>query len=233
MSIDWFRSWHGAPTDPKWLLIAKLAMKRSVTQCNTITPGMVSAVVWALFDHASQHSERGCVDDFDVETYASWSGFEEADIAAIIAALNDKSVIESGVLSAWEKRQPKREDNSTERVRRHRDAVKRSETQGNDREDKEKRREEKKEREDADASAPAAAPPSAEVDYFRRAKEVVGVSKGGMIGKKLLTAKGGSIPSARAAVEQASMKENPEQYLWGVINNKGSPEEERLARRSF
>jgi hypothetical protein len=26
--MDWFRSWHGAPTDPKWLLIAK----RSETQ---------------------------------------------------------------------------------------------------------------------------------------------------------------------------------------------------------
>lgn len=23
--MDWFRSWHGAPTDNKWLLIAKRA----------------------------------------------------------------------------------------------------------------------------------------------------------------------------------------------------------------
>lgn len=149
MSIDWFRSWHGAPTDPKWLLIAKLAMKRSETQCNAISPGMVSAVVWALFDHASQHAERGRVDDFDAETYASYSGFDEANVAAIIASLNDKSLIVSGLLSAWQKRQPKREDHSTERVREHRNAVKRSETQGNARVDKEKSREDKKEREGA------------------------------------------------------------------------------------
>lgn len=149
MSIDWFRSWHGAPTDPKWLLIAKLAVKHNVTQCNAINPGMVSAVVWALFDHASQHAERGRVDDFDVETYASYSGFDEANVAAIITSMNDKRLIVSGILSAWQKRQPKREDNSTERVREHRNAMKRSETQGNARVDKEKSREDKKEGEGA------------------------------------------------------------------------------------
>jgi hypothetical protein len=127
MSIDWFRSWHGAPTDSKWLLIAKRA---------GVAPGMVSAVVWALFDHASQNEQRGNVDDFDVETYAVFSGFEEANVVSIIAALKEKAVIVSGTLSAWEKRQPKREDNSTERVREHRNAVKRNVTQGNAREEK-------------------------------------------------------------------------------------------------
>jgi hypothetical protein len=127
MSIDWFRSWHGAPTDSKWLLIAKRA---------GVAPGMVSAVVWALFDHASQNEQRGNVDDFDVETYAVFSGFEEANVVSIIAALKEKAVIVSGTLSAWEKRQPKREDNSTERVREHRNAMKRNVTQGNAREDK-------------------------------------------------------------------------------------------------
>jgi hypothetical protein len=136
MSLDWFRSWHGAPTDNKWLVIAKRA---------DVPAGMVSAVVWALFDHASQNESRGSVEDFDVETYATFSGFDEAKVAAIIAALNEKSVIVSGVLSAWQKRQPKREDNSTERVREHRNAMKRNETHGNAREDKEEIREEKKE----------------------------------------------------------------------------------------
>lgn len=127
MSIDWFRSWHGAPTDPKWLLIAKRA---------GVAPGMVSAVVWALFDYASQNEQRGNVENFDVETYAVFSGFDEANIAAIITALNKKCLIVSGALTAWEKRQPKREDNSTERVREHRNALKRNVTQGNAREEK-------------------------------------------------------------------------------------------------
>ena len=113
MSIDWFRSWHGAPTDPKWLLIARNAMKRSETH---VTPGMVSAVVWALFDHASQAEHRGNVGGFDVETYSVFSGFSVADIEAIIGAMVDKNLIFSGALSAWEKRQPKREDNSSVRV---------------------------------------------------------------------------------------------------------------------
>lgn len=142
MSIEWFRSWHGAPTDNKWLVIAK----RSGAPA-----GVVSAVVWALFDYASQNENRGSVDGFDVETYATFSGFEEAKIAAIITALEEKSVIVSGILSAWQKRQPKREDNSTERVRQHRNAMKRDETQGNARVDKEEIREEKK---DSGADAP-------------------------------------------------------------------------------
>lgn len=135
MSIDWFRSWHGAPTDNKWLVIAKRA---------GVPAGMVSAVVWALFDYASQNEDRGSVDGFDVETYATFSGFEDADVQAIIAALAEKNVIQDGYLAAWEKRQPKREDNSTERVRQHRNAVKRNVTQGNAREDKEKDTEEEK-----------------------------------------------------------------------------------------
>lgn len=54
--MDWFRSWHGAPTDNKWLLIAKRA---------GVTPMMVSAVFWALLDYASQQEERGSVAGFD------------------------------------------------------------------------------------------------------------------------------------------------------------------------
>jgi hypothetical protein len=140
VSIDWFRSWHGAPTDTKWLLIAKKA---------GVPAGIVSAVVWALFDHASQCEQRGNVEGFDVETYAIFSGFEEAQIAAVIAALKEKNIIENGCLSAWSKRQPKREDNSSERVAKHRvtqcNAVKRDVTQCNSREEKIREEEEKEE----------------------------------------------------------------------------------------
>src|SRR5688500_14551592 len=160
MSIDWFRSWHGAPTDPKWLLIARNAMKRSETH---VTPGIVSAVVWALFDHASQAEQRGNVSGFDVETYSVFSGFSVEQIEAVIHAMSDKNLIVSGVLSAWDKRQPKREDSSTERVRAHRNAMKRNVTQGNAREDK--IREDKKEEDGAIAPADPAIP---EREYFMR-----------------------------------------------------------------
>lgn len=121
--MDWFRSWHGAPTDNKWLLIAKRA---------GVTPMMVSAVFWALLDYASQQEERGSVAGFDAETYAMWAGCDETDVIAIVNAMRAKGVITDGErLAAWEKRQPRREDDSSERVRRHRDKQRQSVTDDN------------------------------------------------------------------------------------------------------
>ena len=118
---SWFRSWHGAPTDSKWLVIAKRA---------NVAPGMVSAVFWALLDTASQADERGSVADFDAETYALWAGWDEADVIAVLDAMRAKGVIDADDrLHAWDKRQPKREDDSAERVRRHRE---RKSADGND-----------------------------------------------------------------------------------------------------
>lgn len=92
--------------------------------------GIVSAVAWALFDYASQHKERGSVIGFDTEMYAVYSGFDEIEIVAVIQAMTDKGVIVEGRLANWMKRQPQREDNSTERVRAWRE-MKRIETQSN------------------------------------------------------------------------------------------------------
>lgn len=108
---DWFRSWHGAPTDPKWLVIAKRA---------GVAPYAVSAFAWALFDHASQSSDRGCVSDFDFETYAELMGIDEALLQATYQAMEAKGIIADGRLAKWDKRQPRREDDSAERVREHR-----------------------------------------------------------------------------------------------------------------
>ena len=106
---SWFRSWHGAPTDTKWLTVARRA---------GVSAGVVSAIAWALFDYASQADDRGSVAGFDAETYAAFSGFDEAQVEAVIAAMTDKGIITAdGRLANWEKRQPKREDDSTQRVR--------------------------------------------------------------------------------------------------------------------
>jgi hypothetical protein len=110
----WFRSWHGAPTDPKWLVIARKAQ---------VAPGVVSAVFWALMDYASQHTDRGSVDGFDVETYAAFTGWEESEIIAVLAAMTNKGTITpDNRLAAWDKRQPKKEDpTATERQQRKRE----------------------------------------------------------------------------------------------------------------
>jgi hypothetical protein len=55
-----------------------------------------------------------------------------------------------------------------------------------------------------------------EADLFRRGREVLGPESGGFI-KRILKAKGGSIPKARAAIEKASEKNDPREYLGGVI----------------
>jgi hypothetical protein len=108
---DWFRSWHGAPTDIKWLVIGRMAgVKR----------GVVAAIWHALEDYASQHVKRGTVAGFDVETYAEFSEFSIAEIEAVIAALTEKGTIVDGRLAAWDKRQPRREDDNAPRTGRQR-----------------------------------------------------------------------------------------------------------------
>jgi hypothetical protein len=113
---DWFRSWHGAPTDPKWLSVGKKA---------GVAPGMVAAVVWALMDRASQSEERGSIEGFDAETIGDFFGLESTQVDRIVAVLHEKQVLENNFFSAWAKRQPKREnDNSSDRVRAHREQKK-------------------------------------------------------------------------------------------------------------
>ena len=109
---DWFRSWHGAPTDPKWLGIARRA---------GVAPGIVVAAVWSLMDRASQAADRGSITGYDAEGMACFFGCEPEAIEAIVAAMSDKGIIVNGRFASWEKRQPKREDDSSQRVREHRE----------------------------------------------------------------------------------------------------------------
>ena len=71
-------------------------------------------------------------------------------------------------------------------------------------------------------AAPAALEP--EVDLFRRGKEVLGNQAGGLIAK-LLASKGKNVALARAAIEQASTKSNPREYIGAVIRGKQSADE--------
>jgi len=141
-SIQWWRSWHGAPMDNKWPVIALRA---------GVKVGIVSAIAWALMDYASQHKERGSIDGFDTEVYAVYSGFTEDEIKSVIKAMEDKGIICDNHLTNWEKRQPQREDSSNERVTQWRD-MKRNVTQCNAEISPEKRRGDKDIREDKEES---------------------------------------------------------------------------------
>ena len=115
MSHDWFRSWHGAPTDPKWRTVARRAGVR---------PGDVTAVVWVLLDRASQASDRGSIAGYDAEVIADALGYEPAEVVAIIEALHAKDVLADNVFTGWQKHQPLREDGSAERGRAYREREK-------------------------------------------------------------------------------------------------------------
>jgi hypothetical protein len=58
-----------------------------------------------------------------------------------------------------------------------------------------------------------------EAALFDRGKRVLGKTSGGLI-KRLLDAKEGKIPLARAAIEQASTKQSPREYIAGVVNGR-------------
>lgn len=71
----------------------------------------------------------------------------------------------------------------------------------------------KEERKDA---AGAALP---EAELFRRGKEVLGKTSGGVV-KNLLKAKQNNIALARAAIEQASTKSDPREYIGAIIRGR-------------
>lgn len=112
--MDWFRSHHGAPSDSKWLVIARKAK---------VQPVAVVAVFWSLLDYASQQESRGDIEGFDPESVAAFLGIEDDEITAIMIAFEDKGITTEGRIANWDKRQPKREredDLSTARSQKFR-----------------------------------------------------------------------------------------------------------------
>jgi len=68
-----------------------------------------------------------------------------------------------------------------------------------------------------------------DADLYRRGKEILGQSAGGMI-SKLLKAKGGNVALARAALETASTKDDPREFVGKILsgaNSRDSPEDLR------
>ena len=112
--IDWFRWHHGSVTDPKFQLVARKSKQ-----------ALASVIaVWAfVLEQASASEERGTFGSIDGEAIDCLLGLEDGATAAILAAMGERGLVEDGFVSAWEKRQPKRErtDNtSTERSRAYR-----------------------------------------------------------------------------------------------------------------
>ncbi|HLI85503.1 MAG TPA: hypothetical protein VKV17_16430, partial [Bryobacteraceae bacterium] len=111
--MAWYRVYHGMPYDPKFAVIAK--------RCGA-KRGDVVAVWLAALDFASQHKGRGSIEGIDAEEIAVSLEYETEYVSGILRAFEDRGMIASSRLAAWERRQVQREreDNSTERVRAYR-----------------------------------------------------------------------------------------------------------------
>jgi hypothetical protein len=103
--MSWLRWWDGTCSDPKWRVVAARS-KQPV--------GNVVAVwAWLLEKARANDGELG---DVDAEEIAITFGYDIDGVNAVLAAMTDKVLIENGAIRNWRKRQPKREDDSRERV---------------------------------------------------------------------------------------------------------------------
>lgn len=106
MAESWVRLWAGMTTDPKWQTIARKS-------------GQPRSLVIALFTHlmleANEAEERGSVSHANVEDMASALDCDEEAVLAILQAMEGRVIVD-GRLSAWDRRQPKREDSGNERT---------------------------------------------------------------------------------------------------------------------
>ena len=112
------------PTDPKWRVVARKSGQRI---------GDVIAVFnFLLVSGSANASERGRTHGFDPEDVAAALDLETADVEAILAAMQGK-VLDGDRLTGWDKRQPKREDNSALRAKQWRDERKRTQANAEER----------------------------------------------------------------------------------------------------
>jgi hypothetical protein len=78
-------------------------------------------------------------------------------------------------------------------------------------------------------NAANAASPSDEKQLYDLGKSILGANSGGFV-KKLIAAKGGEIPLARAAMEVSRTKSDPREYLGAIIRGRGGGADDLRAR---
>lgn len=119
--MDWFRVYHGMPTDPKWLLVARRAG-------HGVTTGHVVAIWCVLLDHASASKPRGNVQSVDLEAIAASLGWSEEIVSAAYDALVSRRHIVDGCIRTWDERNPSKFDaTNAQRQKRHRQKAKAAE----------------------------------------------------------------------------------------------------------
>lgn len=110
--MQWLRWHHGTVNDPKWRLVARRSGQ----------PVHAVLAVWAaMLEAASGGDERGKLEGWDDEVVGVGLDLAAEVVASIREAMQGL-VLAENALTGWEKRNPKREDETAaERMRRHRE----------------------------------------------------------------------------------------------------------------
>jgi hypothetical protein len=100
---DWVRLWHDMPTDPKWRVIAR--------KSGQPLPCVVSVFTLMLTNASGNSADRGVLLGWDHEDAGAALDMDAEAVEAIYEAMQGK-VLDGDRLTGWERRQPKREDNT-------------------------------------------------------------------------------------------------------------------------
>lgn len=111
MTNTWLRLWHDMPTDPKFRVIAKRS-GRPLSE--------VLAVFVLMLTNASSSVTRGTLDNWSDEDAAAAIDCDPEHVASIRTAMQGKT-LDGDELTGWNKRQPKRDDDSSDRVKAFRE----------------------------------------------------------------------------------------------------------------
>jgi hypothetical protein len=129
--MNWWRAHHGIATDPKYAVVMRYLALHRVTFVTPVTRAEILAIwVWAI-DYSSQQEERGSVDGIDPSQVAVTLDITDEKVIGVLSAFESVGMISCNSLTAWMKRQPKREDDSSNRVRQYRENKKHDVTHGN------------------------------------------------------------------------------------------------------
>ncbi len=116
--MTWWRAHHGLPYDFKLGIIARMLQVRQTDV----------GMVWvACLDHASQAEDRGSVARLNPAVVAFGLGLTEAEVTTIVDAFRVQEMISGDRLTAWDRRQPEKDDpTAAERQRERRERKKMS-----------------------------------------------------------------------------------------------------------
>ncbi|HCL5312189.1 TPA: hypothetical protein N2G38_004566 [Salmonella enterica] len=139
MANSWLRLWHDMPNDPKWRTIARKSNQRigdvisvylhvlvnasSVTDTEGNTLDNDETTCNAGETQGNFHgnaAKRGRTKNLCADDIASSLDLDTEQVEQILAAMQGK-VLDGDLVIGWAKRQPKREDSSTARVKVYRE----------------------------------------------------------------------------------------------------------------